>query len=451
MTRILFIFALIVLIALGAVWLSDHPGDVRLAWGGWVVETSVIVVAVLALVFAVLVALLYRFWVWLKHSPGRIGNVFSERRRNKGLEAISSGMVAIAAGDADEARRQAVAAEKHLKGEPMTLLLAAQAAELNDDDRAANIYYDRMMQRRDTEFLGLRGLINRAIRDGDIAKARSLAERAEELRPGTEWVQKHLYELALKERDWDAADQILNRMSRGKAAKSDAVRRAKAVITYERARAVQREKGDAAALPLAEQAHALDPAFVPAAVLAVTLTFAEQGNSRKLRKLIGEAWKNAPHQDLAEAIRATGSGEQADDWRRRAEEMVAPNNPDHIETHLMLARAALASHDWSVAREHLLKAGGDHPTAGILRLLAELEEEANADALAAREWILKSSVAPPDPLWICNSCGRQEDEWQSHCPACGSFNSFEWRTVDRGMHHPDALEVEVVREITAAP
>ena len=446
MIRTIFVFALIVVIAVAAVWLSDYPGDVRLTWGGYVVETSIVVVGALALVFAVLVALIYRFWVWIKHGPGRIGEIFSARRRDKGLEAISSGMVAIAAGDADEARRQAIAAEKHLSGEPMTLLLAAQAAELNEDNRAASIYYDRMVKRQDTEFLGLRGLINRAIKEGDLKKARDLATRADELRPGTAWVQKELYELSLKLRDWEAAEQALTRMARGKAAKGEAVRHAKAVITYEQALTAAHEKRDADALSLAEQAHELDQSFVPAAVLAVKLT-AAQGSSRKLHKLIAEAWKHAPHRDLAEAIRTTVSGEQPPDWFRRAQETVAPHNPDHVETHLMLAKAAMASRDWGPAREHLMKAGGDNPTASIYRMLAELEEKANADAFAAREWIVKSSVAPQDPLWICNACGRQEENWHAHCPACDSFDSFTWRTADRGPHNPDVIEAEIVREI----
>ncbi len=448
MLRIIIVFALIVAIAMAAVWLSEYPGDVRLNWGGYVVETSIVVVGAMTLVFAVLVALAYRFWIWLKHGPGRIGAIFSARRRDKGLEAISNGMVAIAAGDADEARRQAIAAEKHLSGEPMTLLLAAQAAELNEDNRAASIYYDRMMARQDTEFLGLRGLINRAIKEGDLEKARDLARRADELRPGTSWIVKELYELALKLRDWEAAEQALTRMARGKAAKGDAVRRARAVITYEQALAAVRNQRDADALSLAEQAHDLDPTFVPAAVLAVKLT-ADQGSSRKLHKLISETWKHAPHRDLAEAIRKTVSGEQPADWLRRAKETVAPHNPDHVETHLMLAKAALASRDWGPAREHLMKAGGDHPSASILRMLAELEEKANADAFAAREWIVKSAVAPQDPLWICNACGRQEENWHAHCPACDSFDSFTWRTADRGPHNPDLIEAEIVREISA--
>ena len=448
MIRTIFVFALIVAIAVAAVWLSDYPGDVRLTWGGYVVETSVVVVGAAALIFAVLVALVYRFWIWLKHGPGRIGEIFSARRRNKGLEAISSGMVAIAAGDSDEARRQAIAAEKHLSGEPMTLLLAAQAAELNDDNRAASIYYDRMMSREDTEFLGLRGLINRAIKEGDLEKARDLAKRADELRPGTAWVLKELYELALKLRDWEGAESALSRLARGKSAKGDTVRRAKAVITYEQALTAVHEKREADALTLAQQAHELDRAFVPAAVLDVKLT-ADQGSTRKLHKLIGEAWKHAPHRELAEAIRNTVSGEQPSDWFRRAKETVAPHNPDHVETHLMLAKAALASRDWGPAREHLMKAGGDNPSASILRMLAELEEKANADAFAAREWIVKSSVAPQDPLWICDSCGRQEEKWQAHCPACDSFDSFTWRTADRGPHNPDVIEAEIVREISA--
>ncbi|MEX0583803.1 MAG: heme biosynthesis HemY N-terminal domain-containing protein [Sneathiella sp.] len=448
MLRTIIVFALIVLIAMAAVWLSDYPGDVRLTWGGYVIETSIVVVGALTLVFAVLVALFYRFWVWLKHGPGRIGAIFSDRRRNKGLEAISSGMVAIAAGDAVEARRQAVAAEKHLSDEPMTLLLAAQAAELNDDNRAASIYYDRMMKRQDTEFLGLRGLINRAIAEGDMEKAQTLAKRAEELRPGTPWVLKEQYQLALKLRDWETADRTLTRMARGKAAKGDAVRRTKAVITYEQALVAAKERRDAEALSLAEQAHELDRSFVPAAALVVKLT-ADKGASRKLHKLIGETWEHAPHRDLAEVIRKTVAGEQPADWFRRAKETVAPHNPDHKETHLMLARAALASRDWAPAREHLMKASGDDPTASIFRMLAELEEKANADAFAAREWIVKSSLAPQDPLWICGSCGRQEESWQAHCPACDSFDSFTWRNADRGPHSPDVIEAEIVREIGA--
>ncbi|WP_373086004.1 heme biosynthesis protein HemY [Sneathiella sp.] len=448
MMRAVFVFIFIALLAFGAVWLSDYPGDVRLTWGGYQVETSIIVVAALALVFAVIVALIYRFWVWLKHGPGRIGEVFSARRREKGLEALSSGMVAIAAGDAGEARRQAVEAEKNLSGEPMTLLLAAQAAELNEDDRAARVYYDRMLARADTEFLGLRGLISRAHKEGDLIKARKYAERAEELRPGTAWVLKELYELALKLRDWEAADRILARMSKGKAAKGEAVKRAKAVISYERALECREAGKREEALAFATTAHELDPTFVPAAALDVALT-ASLSSARKLQKLIDESWKRAPHRDLAEAIRKTVPGEQPPDWFRRASQTVAPNNPDHVETHMMLAKAAFESRDWGPAREHLMKAGGDNPSTSILRMLAALEEKANADAIAAREWIIKSATAPQDPLWICNACGRQEETWNVHCPACDSFDSFTWRTADRGAHSTDEVEAEIVQEIAA--
>ncbi|PHQ69203.1 MAG: heme biosynthesis protein HemY [Sneathiella sp.] len=446
MIRAVFIFIVIVLLAFGAVWLADYPGNVRLTWGGYIVETSIVVVAALALVFAILVAFAYRFWVWLKRGPGRIGEVFSARRREKGLEALSSGMVAIAAGDAVEARRQAVEAEKHLAGEPMTLLLAAQAAELNEDDRAARIYYDRMIERGDTEFLGLRGLINRARKDGDIERARALAARADELRPGTDWVLKELYELALKARDWNKADQTLSRMARGKAGKGEAVKRARAVISYERALVCLDAGKDTDALSLVMIAHDLAPYFVPAAVLAVKLT-AELESPRKLQKLIADCWKQAPHRALAEVIRLSNSGEQSPDWFRRAEETVAPHNRDHVETHLMLAQAALASSDWGPARNHLMKAGGDQPSASIYYMLAELEEKANADAIAAREWILKSAAAPQDPLWICDSCGRQEESWSAHCPSCDSFDSFTWRLADRGPQVAGAIEAEVVKEI----
>ncbi|MBL4907169.1 MAG: hypothetical protein JKX94_06945 [Sneathiella sp.] len=140
MIRSIYLFVLFALFAAGGVWLADHPGNVAIRWDNYVVETNVIVLVSIALISALLLTLLYRIYVWLRTGPGRLGGAFAARRRSKGLEALSSGMVAIAAGDANEARRAAVEAEKHLSGEPMTLLLAAQAAELNKDDRAAGIY-----------------------------------------------------------------------------------------------------------------------------------------------------------------------------------------------------------------------------------------------------------------------------------------------------------------------
>lgn len=445
MIRSIYLFALIALLALGAVWLADNPGAVTLRWDNYVVETTVVVLVLATALLALSLLILLQIFFWLKSRPGKLGGAFSARRRGKGLEAISNGMVAIAAGDAEEARKAAVAAEKHLKGEPLTLLLAAQAAELNDDDRAAQIYYDRMTERKDTEFLGLRGLIARAKAENNLQLAIEQTLKADSLKPGTEWVQKELLELYLTARDYVSAEGVLSRMARGKAAKSDKVKRLKAVIAYQLALEKEQAGEKDAAAGYAQKAHDLAPDFVPASVLAIRHSVP----GRKQDRLLNEAWRHAPHPELADAIQALVPGESPKDWYLRAKRLIAPLKPESRETLLVMGKAALATQEWGEARQYLSKAAEVDPSSSVYRLLADLEETANADAAAARNWIIKSAEAPQDPLWICASCGRQERNWTAHCPTCETFDSQSWRKVDRAEEEPDVISAEIVKEIEA--
>src|SRR5690606_37411942 len=158
--RVLVAFALIAgLSALGA-WLSRHPGTVAIEWQDYTIETSVGVLlaalAILALVIAALVLVL----PWARALPSWFGRGRRERRRRQGYLALARGLVAVAAGDAAEARRQARRADELLAEQPaLTKLLSAQAAQLDGDEGAARRYFAQMLKQRETEFLGVRGLL----------------------------------------------------------------------------------------------------------------------------------------------------------------------------------------------------------------------------------------------------------------------------------------------------
>ncbi|MBL4907168.1 MAG: hypothetical protein JKX94_06940 [Sneathiella sp.] len=303
-----------------------------------------------------------------------------------------------------------------------------------------------MTERPETEFLGLRGLINRAKADKNEERALEHAKRADQLKPGTEWVLKELLELYLKARHYDDAEMILNRMARGKAANGEKVARLHAVIGYERALSKLKAGNREGAKTLILAAHNRDPGFVPASVL--TISFMEAG--RKREKVIADAWRRSPHPDIAAAVQALIPNETPKDWYARATKRFAAIQPDHRETALVLARASIGASEWGQARKFLNQAAQADPSSSIYRLLADLDEKANADAVAARNWILKSADAPQDPLWICGSCGRQETSWSAHCPSCDSFDAFTWRKADRGADLQAVLEPEVVEEITAS-
>ena len=118
--------------------------------------------------------LVRRLW----RSPGTIGQFVTRRRERRGLDAISSGMIAIGSGDKALATRAAVQARKSLPNEPLTHLLRAQAAQLQGDTATSRRIFEAMLASPDTEQLGLRGLYLEAQRVGEDVAAEQFASRA---------------------------------------------------------------------------------------------------------------------------------------------------------------------------------------------------------------------------------------------------------------------------------
>jgi len=184
-----------VLIAL-AYWLAERPGEVSVTWLGYRIDTSV---GILLLALAVLIAVAsisYYIWRSLRRAPKSMGQGIQNSRRKRGYKALTQGMVAVAAGEADEAARHAKRADSLLDEPPLTMLLSAQAAQLNGDEAAAKRYFNAMLEKPETRFLGLRGLFMQAQREGDHQRALGCVRQAHALRPKTPWVVTDLFELS---------------------------------------------------------------------------------------------------------------------------------------------------------------------------------------------------------------------------------------------------------------
>ncbi|MDH5490098.1 MAG: heme biosynthesis protein HemY, partial [Rhodospirillaceae bacterium] len=152
MIRLVLFIIFVALVSWGAVWVAGNPGAVSLNWGGWQIETSVGVLVGTAVLFALIVALAYRMWLFITRAPAMVGNTIKQRRSRKGYKALTQGMVAVAAGDAREAARQVKRADGLLGDPPLTLLLKAQSAQLNGDELAAEKFFKAMLENEETEF-----------------------------------------------------------------------------------------------------------------------------------------------------------------------------------------------------------------------------------------------------------------------------------------------------------
>src|SRR5688500_10909726 len=104
MIRLVLFLVVAVALSLVAAWLADHPGWVALTWQGMQIETSIAVLLVGVLLFAVTVIILFEIVRLLGGAPRRIGRRMRRSRTDRGYQALAQGLVAAAAGDTASAK-----------------------------------------------------------------------------------------------------------------------------------------------------------------------------------------------------------------------------------------------------------------------------------------------------------------------------------------------------------
>ena len=433
MVRLVTYLLSVALIATGLAWLADRPGTLQIAWQGYDIETSVFRAAVMlaaALAAAIFLWSIFRA-IW--NSPAAFGDRIVKRRQKRGLEALSSGMIAVGAGDTALATRFALQARKALPHEPLTHLLRAQAAQLSGDRATTRRIYEAMLASPDTEQLGLRGLFLEAEREGAHEAAEQYAGRALKSNPKLGWTSSALFDLQCKQKSWSDALETLNHAKRNGHIDKAITDRKRAILLAAQAQVAEEEEPEKA-LTLAMEAHALAPDLVPAAAVAGRI-FAARGNTGKAAKVLQKTWIRAPHPDLAMAFAYARIGDSTRDRLDRVRQLAALN-PQSIEGPIAVATTAIEARMYDEARQALQPLLASRLTQRVAVLMARLEAGENGDKGKVREWLARASNAAHDPVWIAD--GVISSRWEATSPVDGRLDAFQWRVPVEAMDKGNA-------------
>lgn len=432
MIRVAVFLIVVGLIALAKAWLADRPGEVAITWLGWHIETSVMVVTVAVIAIIVVCLLLWSIVRGLWRSPQKMADALRNRRESRGQRAIMHGLIAVGAGDARAAQRYAEEARKLAPDDPLALLLTAQSAQLSGDRGGAERAFRRMAGSDRTRLLGLRGLFIEAQRRDDLAGARAVAEEAAKIAPALPWAGNAALQVRCASGDWAGALDILERNRRAGVLDRQGYRRQRAVLLTAQALALE-ESERATSQALIQEAVKLAPDLVPAAVLAARY-LAEGGDLRKASRIVERAWQTAPHPDLAETYAYLRIGASARERLERVRKLAALA-PDHVESALALARAAIDAREFTEARNALAPLLAQS-SQRVALLMADLEQAEFADEGRAREWTARAVHAARDPAWMAD--GYVSDQWLPVSPVSGRIDAFEWKAPIAAIASPSA-------------
>ncbi|HEX2146182.1 MAG TPA: heme biosynthesis protein HemY, partial [Pseudorhizobium sp.] len=420
-----FTFILVVLaLGWGFAWLADRPGLIAITWQDYLVETSLMVGA--TAVAALIAAIMFVWWliqlIWT--TPHSVSSYFRARKRDRGYQALSTGLIAAGAGNALLARKMSLRAQGLLRAdqEPLLHLLDAQAALIEGRHDDARTKFERMAEDPETRELGLRGLYLEARRLGADEAARQYAERAAENAPHLPWAAQATLEYRCRAGRWEDAIRLLDQQRAASVIEKKQAERWKAVLLT--AKADERLEADPkGARDDALAALKLSKDLVPAAVIAAK-AYLREDNIRRAASVLEGVWKLAPHPEIATAYVRARSGDSAVDRLKRAErlETMRPNN---VESLIAVAQAALDARQLEKARAKAEAAIRMSPRESIYLLLADIEEADTADQGRIRHWMAQALRAPRDPAWVAD--GVVSERWLPISPVTGRIDAFEWK------------------------
>lgn len=422
MIKFLILLAVLFAAAFGFQWLKHTPGDVTLTLG----DTAYAVDLPTALVGLVIVALVVMLVIWLVRvllrAPWSVAHGWRRRNVERGRQAISRGLIAVAAGDLRGAERAMSEAKRRAPQLPLARLLQAQTAQLRGDRAAARAIFQEMTEVPDTRIAGLRGLYIEAEREGEHEAAYRIAALAREEAPSAAWAARALLHHQTAGADWDGALKTLSGAADGRVIDKRTARRQRAVILTAKALAMEESEPDVAR-QAALEAHDLANDLVPAAVVAGRL-LARQGDVRRTTRVLEATWKVFPHPEIADAYLHARSGDAALDRLKRAETLHRIR-PHVDEGRRAVARAAIDARDFQRARDALAPILTTRPTQKALILMAELEEAETGDRARARGWLARAVYAPRDPAWTAD--GMVLEAWAPITPVSGRLDGVEWK------------------------
>ncbi len=449
-----FLVFLLVVLGLGILfaWVADNPGTIFLKWE-WLAaqmgRPGEEVGIPLTLAFTLLVGLIVAIMIiWgilrtLFGAPSMLSRFFDNRKREKGYKALSQGLIAASSGDASTARKLTKESKRLLGQEPLVALLGTQTAILEGKRDEARENFKTMLADDSTKMVALRGLFLEAERQGEPEAARHYAEEAAKTDASLPWAGNAKLRYAASDGDWDSAIRTLDSNRSAGLIDKIAAKRQRAVLLTGKAMAKEAENPDYA-LKLSKEAHKLAKDLVPAATTFARVS-TRLGDPKTATKIIEAAWKTEPHPELAEAYAAITSGASVQERLERAKKL-ASYKPEHPESKLALAIAAIDATEWQEARDALESILTTNPTERAYLLMADIEEGQHGDKGRMRDWLARAVRAPADPAWVAGN--YVSDEWLPVSPIDGEIDAFEWKVPVQQLGN-DTASVMTLEELKA--
>ena len=452
MTRKISTFIFIGLIFTAVVWMLDRHGVVVVAWHGERSVFSVPEFMLLVLLFVALINFINRIvrrLVNLQVKDAYKNTLQDNLKENEAIDVLAGkisekivinrgdfdaslllvlkAMTSVTAGDMKTARENLKDLKKIIGSDPIIDVLKMKIYKGEKDFDNMEKLSAKLMKNEDIQIVGMKAAVEAQMKKREFKEALQTANKAFELRQDLYWVIESAFELRAKAQDWDGALQVLDAGHKKKLVPEGRYKRLKAIVLYEMAKEYKAKGDDVNFFKCASQSIAADETLVPAALIMSEYLVANDNQYRKAAKVLTNAWKRNPVDELAYAYLDLWPEEEILDRIRRMESFAVLNTKRPSLNNRIMAELCAQAGLWSRAESEIGVFLINNPaTKRICEIAAKYEKYYKKDKEAAAEWQKKCPKCADDSQWVCKSCGHKSAEWHSVCPKCTAFGQNMW-------------------------
>lgn len=381
MIRFLIFFLKIFLVATFAIWVVQIPGDALIEWQGYRIHTSLGVCIAGMLLVSILVSVLYMSGQFFLKLPARVMRVNALRKYKKGYRVLLEGVIFFYGQDGDKTLEKAHKLQALFPSPAIGLCLEAREYLRQNNLEAARRVFSKLRKQKEGEFLGLYGLSQLALAEKDDAQLKIFIEDFYKKYPTLPWVLYTLFDLYLREEQFEKAGLILDQIKPSSPEDRKRKNDLKALLWYRRSQVPDLTRDEK--IEILSYSNEFSPAFVPTACLYATL-LNEVGKRSKSLKIIERAWQASQDFFLGHTYLSLAPMNDNLEPYRMALHLL-DLTPESDIAQLLVVEAALNGHLWGEARAHLEKVSEELRGAFYYELRARLLEEETKDYEGARD------------------------------------------------------------------
>lgn len=422
-----FLVQIIFLLAI-SLWLYfTFRGDVTLSWGEYKFSTNAGVASSLLFLIVTFIIFFSHLVGDLIRLPADIARKLRDNKRAKGHQALLRAMSAASTGDFKNAYYLAHRAQKFLpeSEQGLSLLLQAHAAKSQGKDQNAHNAFEELLKNPDTSVLGVQGLLQKRVLDGDLRGALELARAQARNHPKNIHLLRPVYDLERRNRLWNDALLTLTTLQKSKVIAKPDAELDRAVLWIILGDMAKQANDQATAFKAYQKAYASAKDFAPA-IARLARAHNQKGQRLRAVSIAKRGIEKYFHPSLVglwvDLKPQNSDTEKTLKWFT----WLVDHAPHSVEAHLAFARAAIELSLWGEAKSSLMKAEKIDPNKEVYKLWVTIEEKNHASSSTIRQWLDRLEQAPVAKIWVCSKTFKTFADYSPVVEPENLFNTLTW-------------------------